>query len=111
MRIGVQILLIAVSLLCVGCPSRIIGDGDTRTNADLDALATTLNEFKRITGRFPSTDEGLHSLVERNLILIIPNDPWGRPYRYTASPASERGYDLYSLGPRPEKSSDDIHLN
>ena len=87
--------------------------------ADLATLETVLTMFQQYNGRFPTPDEGLRILAERpsesastwrQLMDTIPTDPWGREYYYVVSPAQPRGYDLFSLGPNPADSSDDIHL-
>lgn len=101
---------VGASLLLTGCPKGIIEEAQTVANVELNALAATLNAFSRDTGQFPTTEEGLNLLVERRLLLGIPNDPWGRPYQYVALPSTKRGYDVFSFGPDPAKDSDDIHL-
>lgn len=82
----------------------------------------TLLRYKKDCGRFPTTDEGLHALLQppdgqtnwkgpyldgrpdRNIL-----DPWNRPYRYV-SPGIKNPefYDLWSEGPDPKSSHDDI---
>ncbi len=71
-------------------------------------LSTALDLYRLDVGRYPSTSEGLTSLVtqptaadrwhgpyvkkEESLI-----DPWGEPYDYR-SPGQHGAYDLFSLG-------------
>jgi len=119
MRIARYLLLVSVCFTCISCRGQLIVERQTRVAGELDALATALQIFRQLTGRLPTTEEGLRVLVEppansipswRQLMEKVPNDPWGRPYRYVVSPTDPRGYDLYSLGPDPEKRSDDIHL-
>jgi general secretion pathway protein G len=59
----------------------------------LQELSNALALFRLDVGRFPSTAEGLQSLVLdleiRNwagpyLTKGLPDDPWGRPYEYRA---------------------------
>jgi general secretion pathway protein G len=58
--------------------------------ADLDKA---LELFKLDVGRFPTTEEGLGALLQRPPSVAsgwagpylkgsLPNDPWGKPYRY-----------------------------
>lgn len=58
--------------------------------ADLDKA---LELFKLDVGRYPTTEEGLQSLVTKPASVAsgwagpylkggLPNDPWGRPYQY-----------------------------
>ena len=113
MQISVSILFIAAGLLCAGCPNAIRGTdagGNVKLTSDLYLIDASLKQFKNVTGRLPTTDEGFAPLLERRLLTELPTDPWGRPYRYNTSTANERGYDLYSLGPDTTKDRDDIHL-
>ena len=72
--------------------------------ADLDK---SLELFKLDVGRYPTTEEGLESLIKRPVTVNgwtgpylkggVPSDPWGRPYRY-ASPGPGGGIEILSLG-------------
>jgi general secretion pathway protein G len=73
--------------------------------ADVDKA---LELFKLDVGRFPSTDEGLAALVERPATVSsgwagpylkgsVPNDPWGRPYKYQG-PGANGAVEIISLG-------------
>lgn len=90
--------------------------------ADVQAnIPTALELFELDTGSYPTTDEGLNSLLQAPLSAPVnqrwkgpylkrkPVDPWGKPYQYrspgTRNPA---GYDLFSLGKDGVESGDDI---
>lgn len=70
-------------------------------------LEKSLELFKLDVGRFPTTEEGLQALVAKPATAAgwngpyikgaVPNDPWGKPYKYT-SPAEGGGIDILSLG-------------
>jgi len=75
---------------------------------ELEIIATSLDEFKRDTGRYPTTEEGLESLLQEPLEIRSWNgpylkerqqliDPWDNPYHYYY-PGSGRTYQLGSLG-------------
>ena len=85
-----------------------IGKSEVKvTRAQIDALQKSLDQYRIDTGRYPSTQQGLASLVARPgdeprwqgpyLAKAVPSDPWGRPYGYRA-PGEHGEYDLYSLG-------------
>jgi general secretion pathway protein G len=69
-------------------------------------LQKSLDQYRIDTGRYPSTQQGLSTLVERPcdepqwqgpyLAKAVPKDPWGRDYSYRA-PGEHGEYDLYSL--------------
>ena len=73
-------------------------------------------------GRYPTTDQGLASLMNAPGVPPEPKnwrgpylkkgslrDPWGNPYRYAAPGTHNTDYDLFSLGPNgTEGGGDDI---
>jgi len=73
----------------------------------LDALGRALDQFRRDTGHYPSTEQGLASLVERPpnepkwsgpyLTKAVPLDPWGHSYMFVM-PGEHGAYDLLSYG-------------
>jgi len=77
------------------------------TRAQVEGLAKALDLYRLDTGHYPSTEQGLASLVTRPgsepkwggpyLQKSVPLDPWGRAYAYTA-PGEHGDYDLFSLG-------------
>lgn len=89
--------------------------------ADIRAnIATALKMYEIDIGAFPTTDQGLDSLMKapsgvdatawRGVYLERkPLDPWGRPYQYK-SPGTRNptGYDLYSSGRDGVESEDDV---
>lgn len=80
-----------------------------------------LFSYKMHVGDFPSTEEGLQSLITppsskadrwRGPYLSepkVPLDPWGHPYQYRYPGTHNKdSYDLYSFGPDGQESDDDI---
>ncbi|WP_211169275.1 type II secretion system major pseudopilin GspG [Aromatoleum toluvorans] len=75
--------------------------------AQVEGLAKALDLYRLDTGHYPTTEQGLASLVTRPgsepkwagpyLQKNIPADPWGRNYIY-AAPGEHGEYDLSSLG-------------
>ncbi len=85
-------------------------------------LRAALGAFKDATGRYPTTEEGLRLLVERQmnypggrtapLLRRIPPDPWGNAYQYACPGAHNcKGYDLYSFGPDGKPGTGDDITN
>ncbi len=85
-----------------------IGKSEVKAaRAQIDALEKALDQFRLDNGRYPSTEEGLKSLVERPssapkwsgpyLKKAVPADPWDRAYLYKA-PGEHGEFDLSSLG-------------
>lgn len=105
------VLVILGLLAAVATPQVLNYLARARTQSagiQINNLAAALDLFRLDVGRYPSTEEGLTSLlqapagvanwygpyVKRSEML---NDPWGRPYKYRI-PGERRDYDLYTLG-------------
>lgn len=72
--------------------------------ADIDKA---MELFKLDVGRFPTTEEGLEALAKRPPSVTsgwsgpylkgnVPNDPWGKPYRYQL--AANGTIEILTLG-------------
>ena len=77
----------------------------------IERLAGILDIYKLDIGSYPTTEQGLQSLITQPSGVArwsgpylkgekVPQDPWGHPFLYR-SPSQRPGheYDLYSLGP------------
>lgn len=79
----------------------------TVAKAQIEAFEKALDTFRLDVGRYPSTEEGLNSLLAKPatanrwsgpyLKKQVPLDPWGRPYVYR-SPGSKGDFDILSYG-------------
>src|SRR5574340_973250 len=75
--------------------------------AQIDALGKALDQFRLDNGHYPSTEEGLASLITRpaneakwdgpDLQKNVPADPWGNAYVFIM-PGEHGEYDLLSYG-------------
>lgn len=105
------VLLILVLIASVAAPVMFnqLGKAKTRTaRLQIEALSAQLDFFRIDVQRYPTSQEGLRTLVERpeglgswagpyikkSASLI---DPWGHGYLYR-SPGEHGEYDLYTLG-------------
>lgn len=89
--------------------------------AQIDALEKALDQYRLDTRRYPTTDDGLKTLLQRPaaepfwngpyLRKTVPLDPWGRPYMYRM-PGTNGDFDLVSYGKdgRPGGSGEDADL-
>jgi general secretion pathway protein G len=68
-----------------------------KAKADVALLDQGLEMYKLNALAYPGGGEGLQALVAKGVIKKLPNDPWGRPYRY-AIPGQHGAVDVYSLG-------------
>lgn len=75
--------------------------------AQIDALEKALDQYRLDMRHYPTTEQGLKTLVERPLADSrwngpylrkgLPLDPWGRPYIYRA-PVANGEFELASYG-------------
>lgn len=75
--------------------------------AQIDALGKALDQYRLDVGHYPTTEQGLASLVMRQpgeekwdgpyLQKDVPADPWGNPYVFVM-PGEHGEYDLLSYG-------------
>ncbi|MEM9530620.1 MAG: type II secretion system major pseudopilin GspG [Pseudomonadota bacterium] len=116
---GFTLVEILVVVVIIGILSTIVvlnvgGSADqsrqTAAQADVKNLEQALEIYKLQNGFYPSSQQGLKSLVQRpggtpeprvypegGYIKALPTDPWGFDYQY-ANPGSRGLVDIYSLG-------------
>ncbi len=110
----VELLVVLVILgLVMGIAGpRVLGylssSRDKAAKLQIESFASALDLFYLDNGRYPSTSEGLQSLVQRPPAAEnwsgpylkqgnVPADPWGRPYEYR-TPGKTAPYTILSLG-------------
>lgn len=105
----VVILGILAALVAPNVIRRIDDARVAKAQQDIRAYETALNLYRMDNFRYPTTDQGLLSLVTRPADPNIRNwkeggyiddlrkDPWGNDYLYIA-PGTHGEYDLYTLG-------------
>ena len=98
------------------------------TTMTLNNIKQNLTEFRGDVGRFPTSKEGLEALIDRSVVAEkdrkkwvapygdkeIPKDGWNNEFVYNSPPQRYKKeyklYELYSLGPDGEESTDDIDV-
>jgi general secretion pathway protein G len=108
-----MLVVLTIIALIVGLVGpRVLGYlGDSRVKTaklQIESLGSALDLFYLDAGHYPSTSEGLQSLVQRPSSVTIwngpylkggrvPVDPWGNAYLYRA-PAETAPYEIISRG-------------
>lgn len=110
----IMVVLVIIGILATAVMLNIGGDVDratiTRAQADISTLTTALERYKMDNFNYPTTEQGLPSLVRKpqsdpeprnykqgGYINKLEKDPWGREYQYIF-PGEHGEYDLFSLG-------------
>lgn len=105
------VVMVIIGLLAGYVAPKFFGQLDkseVRTaQAQIVSFDKAIAQYRLDTGHYPSSEQGLESLVTRPsnepkwdgpyLEKKIPHDPWGNAYLYKR-PGEHREYDLYSLG-------------
>jgi general secretion pathway protein G len=120
----VLVILVIIAGLAAGTfMNRLAKAKIDAARSQIGLFETPLEAYNLDMGYYPTTNEGLQSLVNPPMDLgnsaawngpylnkNIPLDPWGRPYSYT-SPGrfNPNTYDVWSVGPDGvDGTADDI---
>jgi general secretion pathway protein G len=110
--IELMVVLVIIGVLAaLVVPNVLDRADDARTTAartDVNNLMQALKLYKLDNQRFPTSEQGLQSLVAKPTtgpvppnwkpyLDKLPNDPWGRPYQY-ANPGVKGAIDVFSYG-------------
>ena len=102
--IGLLSTLVAINVLPSQDRARV-----EKTKTDIAILGNALEMYRLEKYSYPSTEEGLSSLLKQNTeeyssnqlsrgyIKKLPKDPWGNKYQYIF-PGEYGDYDLFSMG-------------
>ncbi len=114
--IEIMVVIVILALLAALIGPKIIGRSDdaklTDAKLQIRNFETALKLYKLDNGVYPSTEQGLMSLLEKPTSgmvprnwrtggymegRVLPKDPWGTDYIYI-SPGEHGDYDLCSFG-------------
>jgi general secretion pathway protein G len=91
--------------------------------ADFTSLSSALETYRKATGDYPTTDQGLLALVTRPdalpeerdwqpIATKVPTDPWKNEYRYRRLPdSSPRPFELRCVGPDGVEGNEDDRVS
>jgi len=110
----IMVVVVIIGILVASIAPTLFGETEkarlTRVKVDITALEDALERYKMENFNYPTTDQGLESLItksnmppepkhfkEGGYVRRIQKDPWGNDYQYI-SPGQEGPYDLFTLG-------------
>ena len=103
--------------------SRIDDAQIAKARQDIRVYETALNLFRMDNYKYPSTDQGLQSLVQQPADPSIRNwkqggyvdslkkDPWGYDYQYIYPGTHGTEYDLFTLGADNQPGGEGINAD
>jgi len=120
----VMVVIVIIGLLGTIVTPYILDNLDTakveKTKADIHSIEQALDQYKLDNNDYPTTDQGLESLVSKPSISPEPKnyrpsgyikrlyqDPWGNQYRYL-QPGEHGLFDLYSMGKDNESGGEGL---
>ena len=126
--IEIMVVVVIMGILAsLVVPKLIARTGESKVAAakvDIATVMQALKLYRLDNQRYPTTEQGLRSLVEKptvgpaangwkagGYLEKMPKDPWGNPYQYL-SPGLKGEVDIISLGAdgQPGGSGDDAEI-
>jgi len=112
--IEIIVVVVIIGILATFVAPKFMGKTDdariVKANNDIQALESSLDIYKLDNFTYPTTDQGLDSLINQPTADPVPGnwqkggyvkrlekDPWGREYQYL-SPGEHGEVDVYSYG-------------
>src|SRR6185437_2617411 len=120
--IEIMVVVVIIGLLAaVIIPnvfSRVEDARVAKARNDIQSLTTALSMYRLDNFKYPTTDQGLGSLVERPADPSLKNwhpyiqqgglkDPWGNEYQHVFPGTHGRDFDLFSFGPNGQEGGGD----
>jgi general secretion pathway protein G len=112
--IEIMVVVIIIGLLAAVIVPQVVGRVDdariSKAKQDIQAIESALVMFKLDNFKYPSTDQGLRSLIQQptdpsirnwrtgGYLQRVSKDPWGNDYIYVFPGTRGGEYDLYTLG-------------
>lgn len=112
--IEIMVVVIIIGLLAAVIVPTVIDKVDeakvSKAKSDIQAIETALTMFRLDNSKYPTTEQGLQSLVTQptdqtirhwrpgGYLPRLSKDPWGSDYQYTSPGTHSKDYDLYTLG-------------
>jgi general secretion pathway protein G len=121
--VELMVVIVILGLLATIVAVNVIPAGDKaavqKAKTDIATLEQAIEMYRLDNMSYPSTTDGLQALVsppaslaqpvryrQGGYVKRLPDDPWGRPYRY-ASPGSHGAFDIWSLGADGQEGGED----
>jgi general secretion pathway protein G len=112
--VEIMVVVVIIGILGALVVPKLLGrTGESRVTAarvDISTMMSALKLYKLDNQRYPTTEQGLQSLVQKptsgpaangwkegGYVERLPKDPWGNPYQYL-SPGLHGEVDIFSLG-------------
>ncbi len=109
MMVVIAIIGFLAGILVVNLDSQADYAAQETTRATINSVGQALKMYKLKHRKFPSTDEGLESLVSDKTLQAVPEDAWGNPLNYQYPSSRDMSFDLWSLGADGADGGEDVN--
>jgi general secretion pathway protein G len=119
--IEIMVVVVIIGILAALVLPNVMGRIDqanaTKAKQDLRAYGVALDTYRMDNFKYPSTDQGLQSLVAQPsdaknwrgpYTKGLKKDPWGNDYRYVYPGSHGSEYDLFTLGADNQEGGEGI---
>jgi general secretion pathway protein G len=103
LMVTLVILALLSGVVTVSVRSYLLRSKQNIAKVEIGRIVEALDTFYATYDRYPSNEEGLSALVDRNdefpegILSFLPTDPWGNPYEYR-SPGVSAPFDVICFG-------------
>lgn len=125
--IEIMVVIAILGIMAAIVVPKLVGHTDTAKVAaakqDIANIKQALILYKLDNQRYPTTEQGLQSLVTKpttgpaangykadGYLEKIPKDPWGNPYQYLC-PGIKGEYDVFSFGADGQPGGEGINAD
>jgi general secretion pathway protein G len=120
--IEIMVVLVILGMIAAAVAVNVVGrqkDAELRqAKTDVQNIANNgVDAFRVMKGRYPSTEEGLHVLIQEGFLKAnnadgTIKDPWGHEYVYLyPGQTHPEGFDVKSNGPDGQPGTPDDIVN
>ena len=114
--IEILVVITILGIIAAAVAVNVVGQLDEakvkQAKTDLHTLENCLDLYKIDKGRYPSTEEGLQSVVAAGKCKPQLKDPWGNPYVYLfPGQAHPESFDLKSYGADGQPGGDGVNAD
>lgn len=126
--IEIMVVVVILGILAAIVVPRFMSEPDkakvTKAKTDMKGIEQALGMFKLNNGFYPSTEQGLQSLVEKpdtgriptkyqdgGYLNKVPQDPWGGEYIYLSPGVGNKDFDLISYGADSESGGEGFNAD
>lgn len=123
--IEIMVVVVILGILAAVIVPRLLSRPDeakvTKTKVDMKSIEESLGLFKLDNGFYPSTEQGLKTLVTKpetgripakysvdGYLKKVPVDPWNNPYIYISPGVHSRDFDMISYGADGEPGGEEF---